>query len=146
MRPSPDWDFFVMISFALVWSYVSPVCFEKPVLSLISSMVLCPPSVALAWAATRYLGKQWRFEAALREDHELIQTGPYRWVRHPIYTSMLGMLLAPGASRTWWPMFIAAVIAFLVGTEIRVRAEDRLLADRFQDSFLAYRAQGSSSQ
>ena len=53
---------------------------------------------------------------------------------------MLGMLLATGAARTWWPMFIAAVLVFLAGTEIRVRAEDRLLAGRFQESFTAYRS------
>lgn len=71
---------------------------------------------------------------------ELIQTGPYRWIRHPIYTSMLGMLLATGASWTWWPMFVASLIAFLAGTEIRVRAEDRLLTERFKDSFIDYRS------
>ena len=50
------------------------------------------------------------------------------------------MLLATGNAWTWWPMFIAGLIFFLVGTEIRVRAEDRLLADRFQESFIAYRS------
>ena len=127
-----------MISFALTWSYIRPAGFEKSNLSLIVSMLLVPPSVALVWAATRHLGKQWRYQAALSEDHELIQTGPYRWIRHPIYASMLGMLLATGACWTWWPMFVAAVIIFLIGTEIRTRAEDRLLADRFQDSFAEY--------
>ena len=139
--PASTWGILlVMVSFALTWSYVRPAGFEKSIWSLIASMVLGPLSVALAWAATRHLGKQWRYEAALSEDHELIQTGPYRWVRHPIYTSMLGMLLATGAAWTWEPMFVAAIMVFLVGTEIRVRAEDRLLAERFQDSFIAYRS------
>ena len=92
------------------------------------------------WAAARHLGKQWRFEAALNEDHELVQTGPYRWIRHPIYASMLGMLLATGCAWTWWPMQIAGLVFFLIGTEIRVRAEDRLLSERFRESFAAYRA------
>lgn len=139
--PASKWGIFlVMIGFALVWAYVRPVGFEKSAPSLIASMILAPPSVALGWAATRHLGKQWRFEAALSEDHELVQTGPYRWVRHPIYASMFGMLLAAGFAWTWWPMFAAAVIFFIAGTEIRVRAEDRLLADRFHDSFTAYRS------
>lgn len=103
-------------------------------------MILGPLSVALSWAATRHLGKQWRYVAALSEDHELIQTGPYRYVRHPIYTSMFGMVLATGAAWTWWPMLVASVIVFLIGTEIRVREEDRLLAERFQDSFADYRS------
>jgi protein-S-isoprenylcysteine O-methyltransferase Ste14 len=139
--PVSKWGIFlVMVGFALVWAYVRPVGFEKSRLSLIASSLLGPPSVALAWAAARHLGKQWRYEAALTENHELIQTGPYSWVRHPIYLSMLGMLLATGFAWSWWPMFAAGVIAFLVGTEIRVRAEDRLLAERFQDSFIAYRS------
>lgn len=139
--PASRWGLLmVMVSFALVWAYVRPVGFEKSSLSLIASMVLGPLSVALAWWATRHLGKQWRFEAALSEDHDLIQTGPYGWVRHPIYTSMLGMILATGAAWTWWPMWVASAVVFLIGTEIRVRAEDSLLEERFQDSFRAYRS------
>jgi protein-S-isoprenylcysteine O-methyltransferase Ste14 len=53
---------------------------------------------------------------------------------------MLGMLLATGAAWSWWPMFAVGLVVFLVGTEIRVRAEDRLLAERFQDAFTEYRS------
>jgi protein-S-isoprenylcysteine O-methyltransferase Ste14 len=139
--PASRWGIVLeMVGFALVWAYIRPAGFEKSAALLIASMVLGPSSVVLAWAATRHLGKQWRYEAALSEDHELIQTGPYHWVRHPIYASMLGMLLATGAAWSWWPMFAVALAVFLVGTEIRVRAEDRLLAERFQDAFAEYRS------
>jgi protein-S-isoprenylcysteine O-methyltransferase Ste14 len=129
----------VMLGFALVWTYVRPTMFHKPVWELAVSIVLGPPSVALAWASTRHLGKQWRYQAALRDDHELIRTGPYAWVRHPIYTSMLGMVLATGFCWTWWPLFVAGVAVFVVGTEVRVRSEDKLLAERFGETFAAYR-------
>jgi protein-S-isoprenylcysteine O-methyltransferase Ste14 len=139
--PASKWGIFlVMIGFMLVFSYLRPIKFEKPAWSLIVSMVLGPPSLVLAWSATRHLGKQWRYEAALREDHELIQTGPYRWVRHPIYTSMLGMLLSAGFAGTWWPLLVGGVLFFLAGTEIRIRSEERLLAERFPDSFADYRS------
>jgi len=94
----------------------------------------------LAWAATRHLDKQWRFEAALSEDHELITTGPYRWVRHPIYTSMFGMLLQTGLVKAWWPFLVAGVVFYVIGTEIRVRAEEKLLATRFGETHAQYRA------
>lgn len=129
----------VMAGFACLWAYIRPVGFHKPAWELIASMVLIPPCAALAWLATRHLGKQWRYQAALRADHELIRTGPYGWVRHPIYTSMLGMMLATGFCWTWWPLFVAALIFFVAGTEVRVRAEDRLLAERFGETFAAYR-------
>jgi len=143
--PASRWGIgLVMAGFALAWAHVRPTGFEKSTPALIASMILGPPSVALAWAATRHLGKQWRYKAALSQDHELIQTGPYRWLRHPIYASMLGMLLATLAAWTWWPMALGSAIAFLAGTEIRVRAEERLLAEHFGGSYTAYRARTSA--
>jgi protein-S-isoprenylcysteine O-methyltransferase Ste14 len=130
----------VTLSFAFLWAFVRPAGFEKSAISLTFSMLLGPPSVLLAWAATRRLGKQWRYEAALTGNHELIQSGPYSLVRHPIYLSVLGMQLATGCAWTWWPMFLAAIGLNLVGTEIRMRAEDRLLAEHFKESFAAYRS------
>lgn len=129
----------VMLGFALLWAYVRPKGFHQPAWEMVVSMVIGPPSVALVWAATRHLGKQWRYQAALRDDHELIRTGPYAWIRHPIYTSMLGMVLATGFCWTWWPMFVAAVAVFVVGTETRVRSEDKILAERFGEMFAEYR-------
>jgi protein-S-isoprenylcysteine O-methyltransferase Ste14 len=129
----------VALGFAMVWMWVKPIGFEKSVAELIVSMVLGPPSVALAWSAAHELGKQWRYEAALSADHELIRTGPYRFIRHPIYTSMFGMLMATGAAYTWWPMWFAGTMFFVIGTEIRVRAEERLLAVHFQREFESYR-------
>jgi protein-S-isoprenylcysteine O-methyltransferase Ste14 len=140
--PSSRWGILlVMLSFACIWAFVRPVGFEKSPASLIASMILGPPSVALVWMAARHLDKQWRFEAALSEDHDLIKTGPYRWLRHPIYASMLGMLLATGFAKTWWPLLVAGVIFFLIGTEIRVRAEEGLLAARFGEEYARYKAE-----
>jgi protein-S-isoprenylcysteine O-methyltransferase Ste14 len=141
IAPTSKWGILlVMLAFACIWAYIRPRGFEKSTPTLIASMLLGPPSVALAWAATRHLGKHWRYQAALSEDHQLIQTGPYGWLRHPIYTSMFGMLMATGAAWTWWPMWIAAAFFFIAGTEIRIRAEDRLLGDRFQQKFADYRS------
>jgi protein-S-isoprenylcysteine O-methyltransferase Ste14 len=139
--PVAKWGILLqMFGFALVWAYIRPAGFQKAAGSLIVSMILGPASVVLAWMAARHLGKQWRFEAALIQDHDLVQTGPYHFIRHPIYASMLGMLLATGFAWTWWPMFAAGLITYLAGTEIRVRAEDCLLEERFQEAFTAYRS------
>lgn len=128
------------LAFAIVWTYSGPVIFERPAILLILSMILGPLSVALAWSAVRHLGKQWRVQAGLSADHELVQTGPYRFLRHPIYASILGMLLATGLIWARWPMLVLALVSYFAGTEIRVRAEDRLLEGRFKDSFTAYRS------
>ena len=95
---------------------------------------------ALAWRYEGVLHEYITCEAALSEDHKLITTGPYRWLRNPIYASMLGMLLQTGLAKTWWLLFVLGVIFFVIGTEIRVRAEERLLAERFGDEFTRYKA------
>jgi len=84
------------------------------------------------------LGRQWRVDAGLSHDHELVTTGPYKLVRHPIYTSMLCLLLGTGFMVTPLWLFLLAVVVFLLGTEIRVRIEDRLLASRFAERFQEY--------
>ena len=53
---------------------------------------------------------------------------------------MLGMMLATGFSKTWWPLLVAGVIFFIIGTEVRVRAEERLLSSRFGVEFERYKA------
>jgi protein-S-isoprenylcysteine O-methyltransferase Ste14 len=93
----------------------------------------------LSWTGTRALGRQWRIDAGLNRDHELIRSGPYSVVRHPIYSSMFCMLLATGFMVTPWFLLLASVLVFLVGAEIRVRVEDALLQDRFGDKFEEYR-------
>ena len=93
----------------------------------------------LSWTSARALGRQWRFDAGLNADHQLVQSGAYRFVRHPIYTSMLCLMLGTGFLIA--PLLILAIATALAvsGTEIRVRIEDALLASRFQESFEAYR-------
>ena len=89
----------------------------------------------LASTAVRHLGKQWRMKAALNADHELITSGPYRIIRHPIYASMLAMMIMSIlllGKLPWWPIAIAL---FLTGIEIRIRAEDSLLRGRFGSRF-----------
>jgi protein-S-isoprenylcysteine O-methyltransferase Ste14 len=92
----------------------------------------------LSWTGARALGRQWRIDAGLSSDHELVVSGPYRVVRHPIYTSMLCMLFGTGVMITPLPLLVLSALVFVVGTEIRVRIEDRLLASRFGERFRDY--------
>jgi len=92
----------------------------------------------LSWSGVQALGRHLRFDAALGADHELVRSGPYRVLRHPIYTSMFCMLLGTGFLITPWQLLLLAILVFLAGTEIRVRIEDGLLASRFGSEFRDY--------
>lgn len=105
---------------------------------ILASMAIAPLGGILAWTAVKHLGRQFRVRAGLYVDHQLVRTGPYSVVRHPIYSSVLAMLLGTALLFTTWPWALAALALFVVGTEIRVRVEDNLLASRFGKEFEAY--------
>ena len=94
---------------------------------------------AFSWTAARALGRHWRIQAGLDADHELVQTGIYGMVRHPIYTSMLFVVV--GTCVMLAPLYLLPLSALLygAGTEVRVRAEEALLAERFGEAFQIYR-------
>jgi protein-S-isoprenylcysteine O-methyltransferase Ste14 len=106
---------------------------------IVCSVVFLSLASLLSWTATRALGRHLRFDAALNPDHELVRSGPYRIVRHPIYASMLCLLLGTGFLITPVPLLVAAIVVFICGTEIRVRIEDHLLAAQFGVAFQDYR-------
>jgi isoprenylcysteine carboxyl methyltransferase (ICMT) family protein YpbQ len=82
----------------------------------------------LSWTGAHSLGRQWRIDAGLNPNHELVTSGPYRVVRHPIYTSMLCLLIATGCLITPIPVLLPSIVVLIAGTEIRVRIEHKLLA------------------
>jgi len=89
------------------------------------------------WSARR-LGKQWSLGARLVENHVLIEDGPYRFVRNPIYTGMFGMLIATGLATALWISLLVGVALFAIGTGIRIRIEERLLREEFGERFDDY--------
>ena len=106
---------------------------------LILSAILFVIAAVTSWTASIALGRYLRVDAALDTGHELIRSGPYRFVRNPIYSSMLCVLLATALLITSLWLFLIALGVFLAGTTIRIRAEEKLLAARFGEQFTAYR-------
>jgi protein-S-isoprenylcysteine O-methyltransferase Ste14 len=76
--------------------------------------------------------------ARLVEDHKLITEGPYAHIRNPIYTGMLGMLIATGLATEHWIALVAAIVIFMIGLMIRVRVEESLLRSQFGTEFDQY--------
>jgi protein-S-isoprenylcysteine O-methyltransferase Ste14 len=91
-----------------------------------------------SWTASMALGRYLRVDAALDSEHELIRSGPYRFVRNPVYTSMLCVHIATALLITPLWLFLIALAVFLAGTTIRIRAEEKLLAARFGPEFADY--------
>jgi protein-S-isoprenylcysteine O-methyltransferase Ste14 len=126
------------IGFAIVWQMKWWIR-DPSAWRVAGGALLLTMGAALTWTSAFALGRQWRFDAGLNADHALVQSGAYRLVRHPIYASMLCMLLGTALLRTPAVLILVALLFFVTGTEIRVRIEDGLLASRFGPAFEDYR-------
>jgi protein-S-isoprenylcysteine O-methyltransferase Ste14 len=133
--------YFCVWSFPLEQKHFSPVRPGSPGVEWGVAVLTVAIAAASTWlvnAAARRLGKQWALTARVVEGHTLIQDGPYRFVRNPIYAGMFGMLVATGRAVTQWLPLVVAIVLFAVGTWIRVRSEERLLREAFGSAFEAY--------
>ena len=101
--------------------------------------ILMSGAIGLFAASSRELGRNWSLVARTRADYDLIRTGPYSRVRHPIYLGMLLFLLALAMALGHWVQLLGALPVFFIGTIIRTRVEDSLLEQSFGDSFRDYR-------
>jgi protein-S-isoprenylcysteine O-methyltransferase Ste14 len=119
-----------------------PASAEPPgALRLVACVLLGATAGILSWTSVTHLGRQFRVNAGLYQDHQLVRTGPYAIVRHPIYSSLFAILLSTICVLTRWNWAIGSIALFVAGTEIRVHAEDRLLASRFGEAFASYQSQ-----
>jgi len=97
-------------------------------------------AIALFATSSRALGRNWSVVARTRSDHELVRTGPYAYIRHPIYLGMLLFLLGLAVAVGHLVQLVIAIPIFLAGTLIRTRIEDGLLEAQFGDAFRDYAA------
>lgn len=133
-----------MLAFALVWMIQRPlppagVPLHPAEIALdLLAPLISIGSVWLGLAAVRTLGKQWSYEARVIEGHELVTRGPYAWVRHPIYTAMLGKLIASNFAFGHWIGLAIAGTIFVIGTLIRIGSEEKLMRATFGEQYEAY--------
>jgi protein-S-isoprenylcysteine O-methyltransferase Ste14 len=119
-------------------SYFTPVTRSNQVIEITLALLAVLSGVVSAgmgFAAVRVLGRQWSLTARVLETHELITVGPYGLVRHPIYTALLGMILATGLAVSYWFILLSALALYWLGTRIRIHSEERLLKAEFGARF-----------
>jgi protein-S-isoprenylcysteine O-methyltransferase Ste14 len=127
-----------MLGLAFVWfirrPMFTPIARTGKALEILLAVVTIVAGVSSVWimlAAIRALGKQWSLTARVLEGHNLITTGPYALVRHPIYTALLNMTIATGLAQSNWLALVSAILIYLTGTMIRIKSEERLLRETF---------------
>lgn len=93
--------------------------------------------IAFAVWARAYLGGNWSGTVTVKVDHQLVRSGPYRWVRHPIYSgmilAMLGTALARGQVRG-----LVAVVLLFAGFKIKSKIEEQAMLSTFGAEYDEY--------
>ncbi|MBN1165549.1 MAG: isoprenylcysteine carboxylmethyltransferase family protein [Methanospirillaceae archaeon] len=87
------------------------------------------------------LGKNWSMHLALSREHKLITTGPYRYIRHPMYTAFCGMMVGQLFLTSNWFFggFGLVTLLFLIG--IRIPKEEHMMTEQFGDEYRVYSSQ-----
>lgn len=111
---------------ALAWSFVGAV--------------LMAFGIFLRQRAVRWLGQFFRTHVTLLDEHQLIEDGPYRRVRHPSYTGGLISCFALGVAIGSAASVAAMLLIPVAGFVYRIVVEERALAIHFGDRWTAYRA------
>ena len=88
------------------------------------------------WARLRLAGN-WSSDVTLKRDHELIVDGPYRWVRHPIYTGVLVALIGTGLAIGEWRAPVAVVLAGVAWWR-KLTIEEVVMRRQFGDAYVRY--------
>ena len=91
----------------------------------------------LAIWARRHLGRNWSAEVRIAVDHQLVRTGPYRLLRHPIYTAMLGMFMGTAIASSQYHALIGLAI-LAVAYLRKTRLEEQILYQTFGLDYDAY--------
>lgn len=84
------------------------------------------------------LGRNVSETVLTKERHELVTGGPYRWIRHPLYTTGLVLFLALGLMAGSWLVLCAAVLAYLPLRLLVIPREEQALLARFGERYRAY--------
>lgn len=92
--------------------------------------------LALRWWAIVTLGRFFTVDVTIEKDHEVVERGPFRWVRHPSYTGVLLAFVGFGLTLGNWAALLVILVPIFVAFARRIKVEEealtRALGDRYQ--------------
>lgn len=104
----------------------------------IAGLVTTALGLGLAICARAYLGRNWSSVAMVKVDHELVRSGPYKFVRHPIYSGIILAMVGTALALAQWRGVLAIIVVYL-GFKIKSLIEERLMVATFGTQYEQYR-------
>lgn len=109
----------------------------------VAALVLMAVGLAIRWASIVWLGHFFTVNVAIHHDHRVIQTGPYRFVRHPSYSGLLLVFLGVGVALASWLSLLVLVVPISLALAARIATEERALRVAFGPEYADYCARTS---
>ena len=106
--------------------------------SFIAGWVCGIASFIIRRKAIAALGKFWSLHVEIRDNHEFVQSGPFRWVRHPAYFSMILELLALALICNAFFTLLLIPLFFVPVLVLRIRIEEVALVEKFGDAYRTF--------
>ena len=133
-----------MLAFWLLWSDTVPGdllnlrLFDWAPWEFWVAAVVTASGLAFACWARVYLGRNWSGTVTLKQEHELIEGGPYALVRHPIYTGLLLAIIGSAFAVGEWRGMLAVIVAW-VALWRKLRFEEAWMIERFGVKYEEYK-------
>lgn len=106
-------------------------------LGVITDCIVVAGAAFTVWARIT-LGRNWSAEVTFKQDHELIESGPYALARHPIYTGLIVMTLGT-VINYGRPLGLALLFSICASLWWKARQEERVMSRHFPDAYAAYK-------
>ena len=94
--------------------------------------------LVLRWYSIGYLGKFFTVDVAIHSGHRVIESGPYRFIRHPSYTGALLAFLGLGLSMGNWCSVAIFILPTLLAFLLRIKVEERALSEAMGEQYRSY--------
>lgn len=111
--------------------------FPEERMAVAGIIVLCL-GILLRFIAIRQLGRFFTVDVTIREDHQLMERGFYKYVRHPSYTGALLSFAGYGLSTDNWYAFFIVFLPVLYTFLVRIRIEEKVLLEQFGEKYKEY--------
>jgi protein-S-isoprenylcysteine O-methyltransferase Ste14 len=126
--------FMLIYNHVFVWGWLGTrIVLQNSIVAAIGLLLTAGGLVFAVWARIA-LGANWSGTVTIKAGHNLIRRGPYRWIRHPIYTGLLGSfvgtVLLQGEVRS-----ILGFVLILAALYRKAKREERFLSEEFGEGF-----------
>jgi protein-S-isoprenylcysteine O-methyltransferase len=132
--------FYLMFSGDVLRGYLRAHLYSPNSLTDAAGIAITFAGIAFAVWARVYLGGNWSSSVTLKVGHQLVRRGPYRWVRHPIYTGLTLAMLGTAIVRAQLRGVIAVVLVY-IGFKIKSKIEEHVMTETFGAEYDDYRSQ-----